>query len=566
MSVSQYVALVDRLRRQSSETEWLEFKRLRCAPDQLGQYLSALANSACLAEQPKGYLVLGIEDETHRVTGTTFDPYTAKAKGNQNLLLWLGAGLEPNLGFDVHLVDHPQGRVVVFGVAPAKDQPVSFRGTPYVRIGSSKTELSKYPDGARAIWTRELDWSAQLCNGAGLSALEPTALAKAREQFLDRHPAQRHEVQGWDDSTFLHKTRLFRDGAATNAALLLLGRPESASLLEDGIAWLFWILKDADGRPLDSANIHLPFLDAGDRVLQRIRNLPVRFMPRGRLTPKQFDQYDPWVVREAVHNAIAHQDYYRRCRVSVVEFPDRVIVNNAGAFLPGDVETAIRRNAPGIRYQNPLLAGAMYALGVIESQGGGVRKMFETQRERFFPLPDYDLAEYGYVEVTIPGGLFGEAYPRLLMERPDLALEQVILLDRVQKGLPISPEAHLELEAEGLIRGAHPHYEIADPNLDATAPSAGISIDGPTPDLGHQHYVDLVVSVVVERGPVGRAAIEKVLLPELPEELTDEQKRTRVRNLLQKARQEGRIVNTGSRTRPAWMHAGRRQGEPLLAD
>ena len=556
---------MDRLRRQS-ETEWLEFKRLRCAPDQLGQYLSALANSACLAEQPKGYLVLGIEDETHRVTGTTFDPYTAKAKGNQNLLLWLAAGLEPNPGFDVHLVDHPQGRVVVFGVAPAKNQPVSFRGTAYVRIGSSKTELSKDPHRARAIWTRELDWSAQLCNGAGLSALEPTALAKAREQFLDRHPAQRHEVQGWDDSTFLHKTRLFRDGAATNAALLLLGRPESASLLEDGIAWLFWILKDADNRPLDSANIHLPFLDAGDRVLQRIRNLPVRFMPRGRLTPKQFDQYDPWVVREAVHNAIAHQDYYRRCRVSVVEFPDRVIVNNAGAFLPGDVETAIRRNAPGIRYQNPLLAGAMYALGVIESQGGGVRKMFETQRERFFPLPDYDLAEYGYVEVTIPGGLFGEAYPRLLMERPDLALEQVILLDRVQKGLPISPEAHLELEAEGLIRGAHPHYEIADPNLDATAPSAGISIDGPTPDLGHQHYVDLVVSVVVERGPVGRAAIEKVLLPELPEELTDEQKRTRVRNLLQKARQEGRIVNTGSRTRPAWMHAGRRQGEPLLAD
>ena len=115
------------------------------------------------------------------------------------------------------------------------------------------------------------------------------------------------------------------------------------------------------------------------------------------------------------------------------------------------------------------------------------------------------------MEVTIPGRLFGEAYPRLLMERPDLALEQVILLDRVQKERPISPEAHLELEAEGLIRGAHPHHEIADPNLDVTAPSAGIiSIDGPTPGLGHQHYVDLVVSVVVERGPVGRAAIEKV--------------------------------------------------------
>ena len=340
---------------------------------------------------------------------------------------------------------------------------------------------------------------------------------------------------------------------ATNAALLLLGRPESASLLEDGIAWLFWILKDADNRPLDSANIQLPFLDAGDRVLQRIRNLPVRFMPKGTVTPKQFDQYDAWVIRETVHNAIAHQDYYRKCRVSVVEFPDRVIVNNAGAFLPGDVETAIRRDAPGIRYQNPLLAGAMYALGVIESQGGGIRKMFETQRGRCFPLPDYDLAEYGYVEVTIPGRLFGEAYPRLLMERPDLALEQVMLLDRVQKGLPISAEAHLELEAEGLIRGAYPHQEITDPNLDVTAPSADIGPDGSTPALSHQHYVDLVVGVVADRGPVGRSDIAEVLEDQLPTDLTDEQKRIKVQNLIQEARKSGRIVNRGSRRRPAWV-------------
>jgi len=74
LSASRQVALVDRLRRRSSETEWLEFKRHRCAPDQLGQYLSALANSACLVDQPRGYLVLGIEDGTREVAGTDFDP------------------------------------------------------------------------------------------------------------------------------------------------------------------------------------------------------------------------------------------------------------------------------------------------------------------------------------------------------------------------------------------------------------------------------------------------------------------------------------------------------------
>lgn len=236
-------------------------------------------------------------------------------------------------------------------------------------------------------------------------------------------------------------------------------------------------------------------------------------------------------------------------------------MNNSGAFLPGSVETVVRRDAPGPRYRNPLLAGAMYALGIIDSQGGGIRKMFETQRQRYFPLPDYDLAEYGYVEVTIHGRLFGEAYPRLLMERPDLDLEQVMLLDRVQKGLPISHEAHLQLEADGLVHGAHLHHVVADPVLDVTAPS----VEGTRSGLSHQHYVDMVVGVVVEHGPVGRAEINEVLMPELPTELTDDQKRIKVQNLIQEARKSGRIVNRGSRHRPVWV-SGRsgRTGEDSL--
>lgn len=263
MSRSEDVALVDRLRKHSAETEWLEFKQKRCAPKQIGEYLSALANSACLGDRPKGYLVLGIEDGTHKVSGTDFDPYKSKGKGNQDLLPWLAAGLRPQTGFEARVVDHPDavvhdphGRVVVFEVAAATDQPVSFFGTAYVRVGASKTELAKHPTRARAIWTRELDWSAQLCESATIDHLDPAALAKARAQFIERH-------------------------STTNAALLLLGRPESASLLTSRNAGLAWILRDADNNSLDIAQIDLPFLDAGNRVLEQVRNLSVRFMPKG---------------------------------------------------------------------------------------------------------------------------------------------------------------------------------------------------------------------------------------------------------------------------------------------
>ena len=145
MNDAELVALVDRLRREPTETEWLEFKHNRYQPQELGNYLSALANGACLAGKPRGYLLFGIDNESREVVGTSFNPYAAKAKGNQDLLPWLGAGLQPNVGYDVYSVDHPQGRVVLFEVGPAWDRPVSFYGKPYIRVGSSKTELFEIP-------------------------------------------------------------------------------------------------------------------------------------------------------------------------------------------------------------------------------------------------------------------------------------------------------------------------------------------------------------------------------------------------------------------------------------
>ena len=225
--------------------------------------------------------------------------------------------------------------------------------------------------------------------------LDPEAIAKAREQFVVKHPSQAAAVHGWDDRTFLNKARVLRQGAVTNAAVLLLGRSESATLLAPAVAKLSWILKDAANRELDYEHIGPPFLLAGDRLLKRIRNLIVRALPSGTLFPQEITQYDPWVVREALHNAIAHQDYRRHGRIVVVEFPDRVLVTNVGNFLPGDVETVIRQDAPQAIYRNPFLADAMVELNLIDTQGGGIKRMFETQRRRSFPLPDYDLSDPG---------------------------------------------------------------------------------------------------------------------------------------------------------------------------
>lgn len=550
MSESEQIALIDRLRPLPSEVEWLEFKRSRLEPRALGEYLSALANSACVANQPRGYLVVGIDDDTHAIVGTRFDPYATKGKGNQDLLPWLAAGLRPNTGFEVRIVEHPDGRVVLFEVGPANEVPVSFYGTPFIRVGSSKTELRKHPDKERAIWTRGSDWSAEVCAAASLEDLEPEAVAKAREQFVVKHPGQAADVAGWDDRTFLNKARVLKQGAVTHTAILLLGRPESATLLSPAVAKISWILKDAENRELDYEHFGPPFLFAGDRLRGRIRNLIVRALPSGTLFPQEITQYDPWVIREALHNAIAHQDYRRHGRVVVVEFPDRMLVTNLGEFLPGNVEAVIRQDAPQALYRNPFLADAMVELNLIDTQGGGIKRMFETQRRRSFPLPDYDLSEPNEVAVNLTGRILDERYTRLLIERTDLDLGEVMLLDRVQKGQGIGRDEHHRLKSAGLVEGRYPNLIVAGAVAKATGEAARhIRERG----FDQQYYLDLILALVREHGPVTRRDVDQALIPKLPDRLTDEQKRRKAHNLLQKLRRSGRVDNRGTRASPQWV-------------
>jgi ATP-dependent DNA helicase RecG len=546
---SEHIALIDRLRALPSETEWFEFKRNHYEPQVLGECLSALANAACLAGQPRGYLVFGIDDATHNVVGTRFDPTTVKAKGNQDLVPWLAAGLRPNIGFEICVVDHPGGRVVLFEVGPARDQPVGFYGTAFIRVGSSKTELSKHPEKARALWTRGRDWSGEVCERATLDDLDPEAVAKAREQFVVKHPGQAREVPVWDDVTFLNKAKVLKQGAVTHTALLLLGRGESTTLLSPAVAKISWVLKDADNRERDYEHFGPPFLLAGDRLLKRIRNLTIRAMPSGTLFPQEMTQYDPWVIREALHNCIVHQDYGLHGRIAVVEFPDWLVLTNVGDFLPGNVETVIRQDAPQPIYRNPFLADAMVELNLIDTQGGGIKRMFETQRRRSFPLPDYDLTEPGRVAVTVRGTILDEQYCRLLMERGDLDLWLVILLDKVQKRVPISKEDHQKLKAAGLVEGRFPNLIISRRVARLTGEKARhIREKG----FDRRYYEDLIIELVKAHGPLNRRDIDDLILDKLPEVLSSVQKQAKVHSLLSELARKKRIVNRGSRRHPSW--------------
>lgn len=549
MNTAELTALLDRLRAEPRETEWLEFKANRYEPQVLGEYLSALANAACLAGKPRGYLVFGIEDGSHAAVGTGFDPHTEKGKGEQLLPLWLSLGLRPNVGFEVWPFVYRGLRVVLFEVHPAYDRPVQFYGTAYVRDGTSKTELSRYPEKERAIWHRRLDWSAQICEQATLDDLDPDAITKARREFATKFPRQAADAAAWDDATFLNKAKVCIRGRVTNAALLLLGRPEASSLLAPAVARISWLLKGAGGEDLDYEHFGPPFLMNVDRLLARIRNLTVRALPGGTLFPTEITQYDPWVIREALHNCIAHQDYGLRGRIQLVETPDTLLLTNVGGFLPGRVEAVIEQDAPLEVYRNPFLAEAMVNLNMIDTQGGGIRKMFVKQRERFFPLPDYDLTEPERVKVALRGRILDERYTRLLMSRSGLDLATIVLLDKVQKGVHIAGDEARRLRAQALVEGRYPNLIVAGSVAAATGQKAQhIRNRG----FDSRYYRDMILALVREHGPVSREDIDRLLLDKLPEVLTPDQKASKVHNLISSLSGKA-IRNVGTRQASQWV-------------
>ena len=143
--------LVNGLRHLPSETEWVEFKKNNSDPRRIGEYISALANGAALAGRTSAYVIWGVEDSSHEVAGTGFQPSTEKV-GNEPLENWLLRSLNPQTDFRFHEARLDEKRVVVLEIEPASQMPVSFRGDEFIRVGGVTKKLREHPQRERALW------------------------------------------------------------------------------------------------------------------------------------------------------------------------------------------------------------------------------------------------------------------------------------------------------------------------------------------------------------------------------------------------------------------------------
>jgi ATP-dependent DNA helicase RecG len=385
------IALVDDLRHCEGEGTWFEFKVNNAAPAEIGEYLSALSNAAALADRACGYLVWGVDDSSHEVVGTTFNPNTTK-KGNEPLENWLARGLDPSTHFRFRRWTQDGHDMALLEVQRATHRPVNFRGKEVIRIGSARQELRRHPEIERRLWKvfdqtpfedllaaehlsstdvlRLLDYSSYF--GRLLKSLPETqdgiVQALLAAKFLCREPGNRWAV------TNLGALAIANDLTAFAG----LGRKALRIVTFDG---------NDRTAPAREEEWTRGYASGWDDLLRLVRAILPRREVMVEGTRKEVVAYPDEMIREMIANALIHQDLFESGVSPIVAiFRDRIEISNPGQPLVP--VTRFLDFEPKSR--NEALARFMRLAHICEERGTGVDKAVSAAEEYEMPAPMFD--------------------------------------------------------------------------------------------------------------------------------------------------------------------------------
>ena len=386
------VGLVREFCKYPRETEWVEFKRNNADPQQIGETISALANSAALEGKPFAYVVWGVRDEDHVIEGTSFDPRHARV-GQEELENWLLRLLEPKLDFRfVNLVIDVRD-VVVLEIAGVTRHPVRFSGREFVRVGSYVKPLREFPEKERALWRAfdrtpfEEGIAVERASDAEVLELldhstyfdllglpRPIGEEAILEALLDDLVIQRCDAGGWN-ITNLGAVLLVRN----LSGITRLTRKTLRVVQYRGTSRLA-ALREIEGVQ--------GYASGFDGLISRVMDLlPGREDIVGGLR-KMTSAFPELAVRELLANALIHQDFHVTGAGPMLEiFDDRVEITNPGEPL---VATERFLDTPP-KSRNEGLASLMRRFGICEERGTGIDKVVNEIELLHLPPPLFEV-------------------------------------------------------------------------------------------------------------------------------------------------------------------------------
>jgi predicted HTH transcriptional regulator len=388
------VDLVNGLRKQPKETEWIEFKSNRAVPDEIGEYISALANSAALMGRSNAYLVWGVDNATHEIVGTNFDP-AAEKKGGEELESWLLHLMTPKIDFRFHSCAIEGRHIVLLEIGAAFRQPVRFMNQEFIRVGSYTKNLKDFPEKERALW-RVFDAVPfeRAIAAENASAEEVLRLLDYPAYFdlLEIPLPDGHTVilESLERDELIHSCETGGWNITNLGAILFAKKLDSFSRLKRKAVRVIQYKGNGKLETLREQVGNKGYASGFEGLINFIMALVPKNEVIGRALRRDVPMFPELAVRELVANALIHQDFFVTGSGPMVEiFEDRMEITNPGESL---VDTLRFVDTPP-RSRNEALASIMRRFRICEERGGGIDKVVAQVELYQLPAPHFDASQ-----------------------------------------------------------------------------------------------------------------------------------------------------------------------------
>lgn len=391
-SSEYFVVLLHELRQLPHETEWVEFKCANDNPQDIGEYIAALANSAALKSKVNAYLVWGVADESHDIVGTTFRPSQTK-KGNEEIENWLTHLLSPRIHFRFIEFDVDGKHVSMIEIPRASHRPVQFRGVEYIRVGSYKKKLKDHPERERELW-RVFDvtpFEQQVALGDVdasdvLAHLDYPAYFRLLDVPL---PETRDGILArLVDDNMIEQAQGGRWNILNLGAILFASDLSKFRHLARKAVRV--IEYDGEGRVKTKREYQgqKGYAAGFEGLIGFLKGILPENEVIGEALRKPVPMYPELAIRELVANVIIHQDFTLTGTGPMVEvFDTRLEITNPGEPL---VDTQRFLDTPP-QSRNEALASFLRRAGICEERGSGVDKVVSETELYQLPAPLFEV-------------------------------------------------------------------------------------------------------------------------------------------------------------------------------
>jgi ATP-dependent DNA helicase RecG len=383
--------LLDYVRGSNRESEWAEFKVNDDEPNDIGEYISALSNSATMVAKRFGYIVWGINNISHDIVGTTVR-LREKRVGNEELENWLAHFLSPRVDFRIVDGDVDGKHVEIIEIPAAGHTPVRFKDHEYVRVGSYKKKLRDHPEKERKLWklleghTWETEHAmSYVIADEVLALLDYPSFFELLGKPLPSDRAAILRSLADEEVIVAERSQTF---SITNMGGILFARDltKLPNLARKAIRLVMYThrdrtetLREQDGQKGYAAGF-AGLVSYLNDLLPMNEQIKQAFRTEVRMYPEI-------AIRELIANALIHQDFNLTGTGPIVEvFSDRVEITNPGTPL---IEPdRFLDSAP--RSRNEKIAALMRRMNICEERGSGIDKVINAAEVFQLPPPRFE--------------------------------------------------------------------------------------------------------------------------------------------------------------------------------